>query len=154
MADLISSSILFAGIAMAVSGRSGGAAHVFRQPRLVTHLQGRDQYWVLAGKRQLVAASSAQFAQLYACRGSHCLDIGQVCRGSRDDVTRLVLAEPEGVSGGTNRRRLERRADAGGDGHFGDRNEQSAVGNVVGRGEKPFTNQRTNEIAGSLLGGE
>src|SRR3546814_15574967 len=41
-----------------------------------------------------------------------------------------------------------------GDGHFGNRDEQAAVGNVVNRRHLPFRNKTANEVAIRLFLGE
>jgi hypothetical protein len=48
-------------------------------------------------------------------------------------------------------RGIKLRTDPGSHGHFGDSHEESTVGQVMGCGDQPFTNQRTNEIAGALF---
>ena len=76
-----------------------------------------------------------------------------VCVRRRHQVARLILAEPECVSG-----------DAGGAAstapilaghrHFGERDEKAAVGDVVCRGNNAVADQRPDEFAVAPLGGE
>ena len=76
---------------------------------------------------------------------------GLVWRGC-DDVAPLVLAEPDGVGRTSLWRSVERDAKAAGKRHLGDRDQQSAVGDIVHGGDAASADQAADEIAGAPLG--
>ena len=69
------------------------------------------------------------------------------------DITALVFAEPERVSG-ERRRAFKHGTDSGRHRHFGERDQKAAVGDVVRRGHQAVADQATDEIAMASLRGE
>ena len=130
------------------SGRPAG--HVGGQPALEALAQFCDQNGALVLQRQCIPAGRAELPRRDAGRPGprhHLLgDVGV----NRDHVAPLVLAEPEGV--GCKRCAIELGADAGRHRHFGERDQEPAVGDIMHRGGDALDDQRADEIAGHALG--
>jgi hypothetical protein len=71
----------------------------------------------------------------------------------RNDVAGLIFAEPKGVRGNA-RWSFEHRANPRRHRHFSERDEEPAIGNIVGRGQQAVVDQTADEFAVAAFGGE
>ena len=119
-----------------------------RSRRIVTRM-GRSPASVNVSPPVLPIAHTGTFTALARASTAAAL-----CRRHRDEIARLILAEPVGVGRNIRRRSIEPGPDPGGHRHFGERNQKAAVGKVVRRRRGAVEDQRADEIAVLALLGE
>jgi hypothetical protein len=114
--------------------------------------QRRDGYGRFARQGQCIAARRAQAKDRHARRGGVGEDAPGLGGRQRQHITGLILSEQRGMGGNAARQGLDGRADAARHRHLGERDGETAVGQVVHRVGTAGADQAADEIAVALLG--